>query len=793
VLPPSRRLASLSLSLAVTAYGVVAAGQSVRPYHPRLFLNAAGQRGIAPATARGRCTSGAGPWARACRIAAPLPSSVPFQRNPPLTLINNALRYLLYGEDAALNAVRDEANRVGPAVDRGDESGQHLAHAPRALHLAVAYDWLYDALPPDGRATLQSYLESYADYAITHEPRDVFSSEAYAQAATVGLVGLALASASDTPMTPAQRYIAYANARWRSALLPAMGYTRGWWPEGPAWMNAYVARYALYFAVAWTTATGEDLVAWARGAGDPFGGLASYYAYGLRPDLRFPAFGDAPGETPPGATGNRPVLDMLAWATGLPVAQALSNEVTLRLPPGQDYTGGEAWHQVVFYDPMRTARPARAELPLGAHLAPGTSDVVVMRGGWDDPGAAHVVLSCGDWFTRRQHIEAGSFQIYRGAPLAAHTGSWDGYETRHWVSWYAQRSVHANTLAIVRPGETFPNARMLPSVNDGGQRAMPYDDRGRASVNEHRINLTAGAQLDTGSVTAFETARYHDYAACDLTRAYNSVAVIAPGAQAKVREVTRQMVMLRPELVVVFDRVEVTDPAYERRFVLHGLGRPVAERDGVFTLSRAGGRLLGRTLLPTDATRATVDGYTVDGVTVPPMVPIDENRGARLEVSARGRAREYFLHVLDATDTQREGLPPMSLVEDGDRVGVRVADPTADRTYTVTFSRTGAARGEIRVMDGRGAALYGGTLGMGGTMFPVVQDAGVSGADAGARDGGSGRDGGATPPPTEPGCGCRAQGSERGRWGALWGAVVLAVGARRMRRGTRGSSPSRAP
>ena len=94
--------------------------------------------------------------------------------------------------------------------------------------------------------------------------------------------------------------------------------------------------------------------------------------------------------------------------------------------------------------------------------------------------------------------------------------------------------------------------------------------------------------------------------------------------------------------------------------------------------------------------------------------------------------------MLDATDTQRQGLPPMSLVEEGDRVGVRVADPTGDRTYTVTFSRTGATRGEIRVLDGRGAVLYGGTLGMGGTMFPVVQDGGV-GLDAGASDGG--RDG----------------------------------------------------
>lgn len=88
------------------------------------------------------------------------------------------------------------------------------------------------------------------------------------------------------------------------------------------------------------------------------------------------------------------------------------------------------------------------------------------------------------------------------------------------------------------------------------------------------------------------------------------------------------------------------------------------------------------------------------------------------------------------------------------------------------------------MVDGRGAVLYGGTLGMGGTMFPVVQDAGVGLDAGGVGDGGSGRDGGAAPPPTEPGCGCRAQESEREGWGmeAWWAVAVAVVGARRRRR-----------
>lgn len=714
----------------------------------------------------------------------PATPTFPPPRSPTLTILNNALRYLLFREDIALTAVRDEVNRIGGPLDRGDPDGQTLLFAQRALHYALAYDWLYDAMAPGDRATLQAYLESYAEYAMLHEPADVFSSEAYAQAATVGLVGLALAAPADTPMSPATRYLAYANNRWRNVLLPTMGYARGWWPEGPAWFNAFAGRYALYFTIAWSTATGEDLVTWARTtAGDPFGGMVDYVAYGLRPDMRFPTFGDALGDPPPNAAGTRAVLDLLAWATGSPVAQSLANEVTLRLPVGQDYQGSEAWHQVVFYDPQRPTQPARADLPLAAHLGPRSADVVVMRGAWQDEGAVHVALSCGDWFTRRQHLEAGSFQVFRSAPLLTHTGTWDGYETRHWLNWYAQRSVHANTLAVVRPGETFPNARMIPSVNDGGQRAMPYAGRGRASLTEYRGNLTAGEQFDTGAVTAFETSRYHDYAACDITRAYNSTAVTAAGAAPKLREVTRQVVLLRPELLVVFDRVESTDPTYDRRFVVHGLSTPVPDRDGLISLTRGAGRMIGRTLLPTVATREVVQGYRVGDVDLTPLVPLDEGRGARLEVTApRGQAREYFLHVFDFTDTLREAPPPMTLIDEGDTAGVRVGDPSMERTYTLTFARTGEPRGDLRVLDARGAELYRGALGRGGTFFPVVQDAGVTEPDASQPlpDGGP-----VTPPPVQPGCSCRTSPHENGRLGAV-ASLLMLWGLGRRRRSPRG-------
>ncbi len=762
-----------ALSLAAPA-----SAQTLRNYHPRIFLSGAGQRAITPVALRGRCEAPTSSWVRACRVAAPVPST-PSGRNPPLTIINNALRYLLFNEDTALAFVRDEVNRVGTFVDRGDERGQLLANATKVLHLAVAYDWLYDALTPTDRETMRGYIQSYAEYALAHQPQDVFSAEAYAQAATVGLAGLAIGNPGEGAMVPATRYLAYAALRWRSQLLPAMGYTRGWWPEGPAWFNAWAGRYALYFAIAWSTATDEDLFAWARmNAGDPFGAAVRYEAYALRPDLQFPAAGDLPTELPSGIAGQRAVLDMLAWGTGSTVAQSLADEVSVRLPINQDYQGRDAWHQVVFYESARPSRPSRVDLPLAAHLSPTAADVVVMRGSWNEDDALHLTLSCGDWFTARQHLEAGSIQLYRRAPLLVHTGSYDGFETNHWLNWYAQRSAHANTLSVVRAGETFPNARMLPSVNDGGQRSLSYAGTTRATVSLYRGNLTEGAQFDTGGVTAFESSRFHDYAACNVTRAYNSTAFAAPGAQAKVREVTRQVVLLRPELVVVFDRVESTQPRDVRRATFQSFARIVTDRDGRFSLSRAAGRLLGRTLLPTAAMASVVDGYLVDGMTVDPLLAIDPNRGYRVEVTApvSDRAREYFLHVFDATDTNRDALPPLSLVEDDTASGVRVADPSGERSYTVMFRREGDPGGALRVQDARGTTLYEGALGAGGTFYPAVSDGGVVRPGDASVDVPRG-DAGVGYVPGGGGCGCRTlprpTRTDGGRCGAL---LALAMG-----------------
>lgn len=791
-MPSARSFATLVATTLALATSGALAQPVVRSAHPRIFLVADGRRGISPATLVDRCTSATSPYARACRAAAPLPSTsgtspIPNAEHP---LVNLALRYILFRETATMDLVRQEASRTGPFSDAGDPVGQVASLARNARALALAFDWLYPYLTTSDRDTFITYLRAYGDFYVRAEPDDVFSAEAYVQASVAGLIGLALSGEAAAAMD-AQRYLTYADTRWRTVLFPALAYTRDWWHEGAGSFFSVVARNALYYAAAFTTATDEDLFAWSRAHGDAFGAFGQYAAYVLRPDFRFANFGDSTDQQLNPARSLRPTLDMLAWGTGSPLAQGLAEETSRRVNIGQDYNGPEAWHQIFFYAPDRPQSPSRVDLPLAAHLSPTAEDVVVMRSSWTDEDATWVSLSCGDWFSTRQHIEAGSLQIFRRAPLVVSTGAYDGFETQHWLDWYAQRSVHASTLAVYRPDETFPNARGLPMVNDGGQRGMSYAGRGRRTLAEYRMNLTGGAQYETAGVTAFETSRFHDYAACDLTRAYNSDAVRTPGNTAKVREVSRQVVFLRPELVVVFDRVETTQPQYEKRFVLHGLNRPLLPAADAFTIPQTTGRLLGRTLLPRTTQRAVVAGFQVDGMTVTPLSTGNESLGARVEVTAPpNTARDYFLHVLDASLSSRDALPPSSLLEDGDRVGVRIGDPDGSRVYTLMFSRNGAVAGDLRVAAADGSLLYTGTLGAGGRFYAPVTDAGVPQVEA---DAGAAVDAGASPdagPPDAPQPGCECSTPARSPRGG-WGLAALALAAARRRRQSIGSPTKR--
>ncbi|MDQ3033817.1 MAG: heparinase II/III family protein, partial [Myxococcota bacterium] len=717
------RLPAIALASALLAATSTATAQpTVRDERPRLLL---GSGGLAVETFRARCTSDPA-YSSRCSFGSAESSLYPAATH------------------AAAYVVTGDASRCAQAFTRMMEAtstapGEPDAHAFISDHgrtmpeVALALDWCWDALSESERAQVVERVRAYGSWYVENSPPDVFHDDMNNVWKSVALAGLVLAHTEAD--ADAARFLAAAETQWKDVIMPALAYAGDWWHEGFTYVQPTIGAFAWTLA-GWSTATDEDLYAYARDHGDLVEGYLRMHAYAMRPDARYVYVGDTADNKQSIELFSRWLVDMLTFGSDSPLGQALSLRIRELSRPGYDYAGASAWMSALLYDASRDASATPFEsLETARWLGRGSEDVAVMRSGWDADDT-YVFLSCGDYFSGHQHIESGSFHVYgAGAMLTGSTGTYDAFETDHWQSYYAQHSVHANTLAIVDPGEYFPTLQTFRmgrehSVNDGGQRPLRLAEMGDyRRVLDLPMYLTRRDGLphyETGSIRTFEHGTCHDYVACDATAAYSSPGRVTDGNEPKVSEVTRQLVFLPPDVIVVFDRIESLDASFEKRFLLHTYG--TLEHDGgAFRLENGEGALVGRTLLPASADTEVITAFEVAGTPHPPSSTGREIGGTRLEVSpTTERARDVFLHVLRVQPASDPAALEASATEDDTHVTLTLTTRSGE-PITLQLAKTGDLGGHLTV-----GSRCDQELGETGAM---------PGDDAGAP---SGRDGGTT-------------------------------------------------
>jgi len=781
----------LLAALALAPASVRAA--QVRVERPRLFLSDGSGPGITAETYVQRCTTDPAYMSRCMGSLG--------NDDSRFGAMAKAAQYVVTGDAAACAAAFGQAQQKA-ADDPGvkDPHGFISDNGATMMSLAVTRDWCDPALTPEQITWLEGRMVQYADWYLQNDPKDVFHDDMNNVFSAVALAGLALKHGAQD--AKADTYLAAADAKWKDVILPAIAHVGDWWHEGMVYVQPAVGLFAIY-VMAWSTATDEDLYAYVDSHGDLAQGYLRMHAYALRPDWRYVYFGDTSDNKQSIELHSRWLVDMLNVGAQSPFGQGLSVAIRDHSQPYYDYAGAEGYLMTLLYDASKEATAAPlSDLPTTARLSQGAGDIAVLRSGWEDDDT-YVWVSCGDYFGAHQHIEAGAFQIFRHAMLSGSTGYYDNFDSDHWQNYYSQHSVHANTLAVYRPGELFPTLFTLgdpaANVNDGGQRVLRMNEIGTKfpslGLDSYLANKTSGTKYETGDLTAIEAGECHRYVACDVTAAYTSPGYETNTNTAKVNEVARQFVLLPPELLVIFDRVEATDPAYDKRFLLHALAPPeVTGAD--FSLTNGPGRLIGRTVLPEGAQIAVVSNFEVEGKPHAPNPGGAESGGVRLEVSpAQEGARDYFLHVLRATDAGQTGLPALSVQQDDASVTL-----TIDGTTTLRFAKTGPVGGHITVAGkcdqdlgedplpgttsdtDTGQGTSDASTGGPGTSGPEPTGGG-SGGGSGATSEGASSQGSATGPATGgeaggEGCACDQRPSGTG-WGFM---VLLCLVPRRARR-----------
>ena len=332
-------------------------------------------------------------------------------------------------------------------------------------------------------------------------------------------------------------------------------------------------------------------------------------------------------------------------------------------------------------------------LPTSVHFNPLT----FMRSGWGANDTV-VLFKSGRNLGRHNHRDHNSFSIFRNAPLAVDPGvksMGQPYRPE-----YYSRTVAHNAILVVDPNEKSWRGRWSnPESNDGGQRDV--------SISFSPPNPTTGAphpnlteahyqknrdELDMGQTLGFISKEHLDYVAGDATRAYTYPwSGIGDNPSRRVEEAVREIFFLKPNLVIVVDRVEATKSHFIKKWLLHSVNAPFIFRNGGWQALPSGihsrlpkgpyliknryGQMLVRTLHPEKTnTRAVggkgyecwVDAFkdTGRGTNVAPK-NYDPQTGAwRLEVSpARLQKRALFVTVLQTGLSSERNLPDRFLFE----------------------------------------------------------------------------------------------------------------------------------
>jgi heparin/heparan-sulfate lyase len=229
-----------------------------------------------------------------------------------------------------------------------------------------------------------------------------------------------------------------------------------------------------------------------------------------------------------------------------------------------------------------------AELPR-AKLFRGIGHFV-MRDGWG-PDSTWIEFDAGPFFAKHDHLDQGHFVIHHKGDLAIDSGmDYTDTESPHYLNYY-RRTVAHNSMLVYEPGETFFwGENLLPAANDGGQR---MDSSRYWNTIRSREDFRRTRDLwDLGRMeAAVHAPGGYDYARGDITRAYHA---------SKMERFTRELVYTPGDnVLVVYDRVRATDPAFRKAWLLHGVNEPKVE-GSVFTFEERKGRLRVHSLLPAE-------------------------------------------------------------------------------------------------------------------------------------------------------------------------------------------------
>ena len=554
------------------------------------------------------------------------------------------------------------------------------------VHATMAWDWLYNYMTEQERQETMSRLVSAVDRvlkvkpAIYRENMSGYNTGFYGVRNCLWFIGCT-AYGTGIESERVNEWLVWGHDENHKMLehrrtacgkdgggaSPTLGYIFGAYP----WAEQN------YFYT-WLSSTGENIAPnWPHSAW-----LARYVIWNwieAEPaPLEF-GYGDTPHTTnrlPIGQLYTHMANIRHLYGESLPEAAALARHVQEKLPR-RSYSS--SWFIYPFLLTSLEKSPSASDpkdIPSAFHFEP--MGQVFMRSG-DRPDDTYCLFTCGGILSQHRHFDALNFVIYHRGHLALDSGTryLEFDNGQHLANYFAQTVAH-NCVVIHQPGE--PPARYWGGTVEGNH---------------------GGQHKQLGSVLkAFEVTDHYVYVAGDATACYQHGVVKREGQldlPEKCALATRQLVFLKPDRFVIFDRVYTTRPEYRKQWLLHTANEPIVNGNAL-RADRGTGRLFCRTLLPADASIEKVGGAGKEFWAAGKNWEIvdrglkPENKAMmgqwRVEISPEvARTEDCFLHVIQVGDQQLERMDDVALLNEEGRRGVRLL--CGKKSITMTFDTAG--------------------------------------------------------------------------------------------------------
>lgn len=603
-------------------------------------------------------------------------------------------------------------------------------NAGQALNAALAFDLLgnHPDLDTGTREALSRKLGKFVNQGLMVLNADSASMwhGRFELACTVWVAAVAMDSRSEGLQARAQAHFFEA--------LKAIHLTEGW-PEGyNYWINNRAFAFAAACAAHVNGVHAPEVNARIRGLVERVG---LWTIYGTEPIGRFVLFGDT-GPRNDLKDETQRVVDLLGLLTKNPMFWNYSRYIS-GLHGGGGYYPPYRWGMPLFrgYEELDFT-PGQAlddlslfegTLPKSALFGQDALGHVFIRSGWG-PDSTFIFFQAGDSLTHHGHYKAGHFSITKKSPLAINSGTYGDYFGQHRLN-YTVRTVASNSILVLRPGEEVrPNRFFKDNVAGGGQRVVMPTGSAIVSVEDWKRFLNSGPHYQGGRIRTFDNSdpRFV-FLASDLTPAYNNAAFDTNRNGGKVSEVTRQLVYLQEEdLLIVYDFVAATDESYTKKWLLHSMGRPETENEQLLVGTRDNGilqstdakasikykrgaldilrilpqngvmRKIGgpdyRFYVEADGDDSDLDGRNMDqGVRDEPWY---DSGKWRLEIQAQHtQKKDRFLVVLRPRMAERQLDPIQARV-----LSAKGGQAVASKKAVVFFRDFGAEKVEYRMPDG---------------------------------------------------------------------------------------------